>query len=54
MNSSLLASKINTYLGGLLVFAFGLFILTIGFKLKHMVNPIAEALAGEEAMLLSN
>jgi len=54
MNSSLLASKINTYLGGILVLAFGLFILTVGFELKHMVNPIAEAFAGEEVVLLSN
>lgn len=45
MNHSILASKINTYLGGLLVLSFGLFILVMGFNLKGMVNPIAEALA---------
>ena len=50
MNRSILASKINTYLGGLLVFSFGLLILVMGFKVQGMVNPIAEALS-QQTML---
>ena len=54
MNSSLLAENINTYLGGLLILAFGLLILVLGFKAQGMINPIAEALALQEQNALVN
>ena len=43
--SRILRAKVNTYIGSFFIFSFGLFILVIGFQIKHMVNPIAEAFA---------
>ena len=48
-NATRMVSNINTCLGALLIFSFGLFILVMGFNLKGMINPIAEALALEDA-----
>jgi len=38
-------ANINTALGAVLALSFGLFVLTLGFNLVHMTNPISEALA---------
>ncbi len=40
----ILYARISTYLGSLLILSFGLFILTLGFRLEHMINPITDAL----------
>lgn len=47
MKQSILASNVNTFLGSLLILSFGLFVLTIGFRVEHMVNPIEDALAAQ-------
>ena len=43
----ILAANINIYLGSCFVLAAGLFFLTIGFKIQHMENPIANAIAAQ-------
>ncbi len=50
MKGHILAAKINTYIGGMFVLAFGLFALHIGFQIEEMENPIVNVLA-EQAML---
>ena len=49
--SRVLNAKINTYLGSMCIVSFGLFVLTIGFDLSHMVNPIEWALAVQTASM---
>ena len=49
-----LLAKINTYLGGLLLLSFGLFILIVGFQVEHMVNPLSEMIAAQEGISSSD
>ena len=47
----ILAAKINTYLGALLVLSCGIFILTIGFRIERMEDPIADMIAQQAGAL---
>ncbi len=51
MRNTILVAKVNTYIGGLFILSFGVFALTIGFKIVHMENPIANALTAEQQAL---
>jgi len=52
MNTRVLEATVNTYIGSLFIFVFGLLVLTIGFKWQHMEDPIANALAQQEAAVM--
>jgi hypothetical protein len=44
--------KVNMYLSTFFVLSFGLFVLTIGFKLTHLPNPVDHLLSPGAAEIL--
>jgi Na+/H+ antiporter NhaD/arsenite permease-like protein len=50
MRNPILTAKVNTIIGSIFVFSFGLFVVSTGLRIVHMADPITSAISQEMAV----